>query len=71
MVKISLNGNCKDIQMIPNNGFPVRCRVKIELSRDIRLTYPVHDIELFVPTEFATLLEVGLPVTVTLDQTND
>jgi hypothetical protein len=69
VVKISLNGKCKDIQMISNNGFPARCRVKIELSRDIQLTYPVHEIEVFVPAEFATLLEVGLPLSVTLDQT--
>jgi hypothetical protein len=33
-----------------------------------QLTYPVHEIELFVPTEFATLLEIGLPVIVTPDQ---
>ncbi len=71
MVKICLNGKCKDIQIIPNNGFPVRCRVRVELSRDILLTYPLHDIELYVPAEYATLLEVGLPLVVTLDQTGD
>jgi hypothetical protein len=71
MVKICLNGKCKDIQIIPDNGFPVRCKVRVELNRDIRLTYPIHEIELFVPAEFATLLEVGLPLTVTLDQTGD
>jgi hypothetical protein len=70
VVKISLNGKCKDIQVIPNNGFPVRCKVRVELSRDIQLTYPIHEIELFVPAEYATLLEVGLPLTVTLDQTH-
>jgi hypothetical protein len=71
MVKICLNGKCKDIQIIPNNGFPVRCRVRIELSRDILLTYPLNDIELYVPAEYGSLLEIGLPLTVTLDQTRD
>ena len=71
MVKICLNGKCKDIQIIPNNGFPVRCRVRVQLSRDVLLTYPLHDIELYVPAEYATLLEVGLPLVVTLDQTGD
>ena len=71
VVKICLNGKCKDIQIIPDNGFPVRCKVRVELSRDIQLTYPLHEIELFVPAEYATLLEVGLPLTVTLDQTHD
>jgi len=71
MVKICLNGKCKDIQIIPDNGFPVRCKVRVELNRDILLTYPMHEIELFVPAEFATLLEIGLPLIVTLDQTGD
>jgi len=35
------------------------------------LTYPIHDIELYVPAEYATLLEVGLPLSVTFDQTGD
>ena len=71
VVKICLSGKCKDIQMISSNGFPARCSVRIELSRDIQLTYPLHEIELFVPAEYGMLLEVGLPVTVTLDQTHD
>ena len=71
MVKICLNGKCRAIEVIPNNGFPVRCKVRVELNRDIRMTYPIHDIELYVPAEYATLLEVGLALTVTLDQTGD
>jgi hypothetical protein len=71
MVKICLNGKCKDIQIIPRNGFPVRCKVRVELSRDIPMTYPLHDIELYVPAEFGSLLEIGLPLTVTLDQTGN
>ena len=69
MVKICLNDKCKDIQLIPNNGFPVRCKVSVELSRDLRLTYPIHFIEVYFPMEYASLLEIGLPLTLTLDQT--
>jgi hypothetical protein len=71
VVKICLNGKCKDIRVIPQNGVPARCSVRIELSRDIELTYPLHEIELFVPAEYGMLLEAGVPVTVTLDQTHD
>jgi hypothetical protein len=71
MVKICLNGKCKDIRIMPNNGFPVRWMVRVELNRDILLTYPMHNIELYVPAEYATLPEVGLPLIVTLDQTGD
>jgi len=71
VVKICLHGMCKDIQIVPNNGFPVRCKVRVELSRDILLTYPLHDIEFFIPAEYATLLDVGHRLTVTLDQIED
>jgi len=54
--------------MTPNNGIPSRCEIKIELDHDISQTYRAYDIQLFVPIEFATLLEVGLPLTITLDQ---
>jgi len=63
MVKICLNGKCRKIEIIPNNGFPVRCKVRVELNR--ALDVPLHDIHLYVPAEYATLLEVGLPLTVT------
>jgi hypothetical protein len=69
VVKICLNGKRKDIQLIPNNGFPVRCKVSVESSRDLRLTCPIHFIEVYVPAEYASLLEIGLPLTLTLDQT--
>jgi hypothetical protein len=69
VVKICLHGHCTSIRLMPKNGLPVRCSVLIELNHDIPLTYPVHQIQLFMPTEFATLLEVGLPLTVTIDQT--
>jgi hypothetical protein len=54
--------------MLPNNGLPARCMVRIDLDEAIPLTYPIHEIQLFVPTEFATLLQVGFPLIVTLDQ---
>ena len=68
MVKISLRGKCKHVLLTTSNGVPARCVVKVELDHDIPLTYDLYDIGLFVPTEFGTLLEVGLPVTVTLEQ---
>ena len=71
MVKIRLTGKCKKIQLTPNNGQPARCLVQVELDRDIPLTYDVYDVHLLVPTEFATLLEVGLTVTLTLEQRGD
>jgi hypothetical protein len=68
VVKISLRGKCKHILLTTCNGLPARCVVRVELDQDIPITYDLYDIGLFVPTEFATLLEVGLPITVTLEQ---
>jgi hypothetical protein len=68
MVTICLKGQCKNIQITPNNGEPSRCEVRVELDHDIPITYRAYDIQLLVPVEFASLLEVGLPMTVTLDQ---
>jgi hypothetical protein len=50
------------------NGQPARCMVRIELDHSIPLEYHRYDIQLFVPTEFASLIETGLPVTITLEQ---
>jgi hypothetical protein len=50
---------------------PFRGKVPVELNHGILLTCPIHEIELYVPGEYATLLEVGLPLSVTLDQTGD
>ena len=47
----------------------MRCKVSVELSRDLRMAYPIHFIELYVPAEYGSLLEIGLPLTLTLDQT--
>lgn len=71
MVKICLTGKCKDIRLKPNNGQPARCFVQVELDHDIPLTHGVYDVHLLVPTEFAALLEVGLAVTLTLEQSGD
>ena len=68
MVKISLRGECKNIQLTPTNCEPVRCVVRVELDHNTPLIYRRYDIHIFVPTEFANLLEVGIPVTVTLEQ---
>ena len=68
MVKICLTGKCKNIQLKPNDGQPARCIVQVKLDHDIPLTYNGYDIQLFVPTEFATLLKADLAVTITLEQ---
>jgi hypothetical protein len=68
VLKICLQGECMNIEPHPNNGEPARCLVRVELDHNVPLTYDRYDIELFVPTEFATLLEVGQPITVTLEQ---
>jgi hypothetical protein len=68
MITICLKGKCKNIQFTPNNGEPARCMVRVELDHDVPLTYRIYEIQLFVPIEYATLLEVGRPLTVTLDQ---
>jgi hypothetical protein len=68
MVKICLKGKCKTIQVTPNNGEPSRCEVWVELNHDIPVTYQAYDIRLRFPVEFATLLEAGQPLTITLDQ---
>jgi hypothetical protein len=68
LVKINLRGKCKRIELAPDNRIPGRCMVRVELDYDISSMSDVHDIQLFVPTKFGTLLEVGLPVVVTLEQ---
>lgn len=68
MLKICLTGKCKNVQLTPNNGEPARCLVHVELDHDIPLTYDRYDVHLFVPTEFATLLEIGSTVVLTLEQ---
>jgi hypothetical protein len=68
VVKICLNGKCKHIQITPNNGFPARCEVQIELDHHVGLEYRLYDIQLLVPAELATLLEVGRSVTLTMEQ---
>jgi hypothetical protein len=42
--------------------------VRLQLDHNVPLTYRLYDVQLFVPIEFASLLEVGLPVALTLDQ---
>jgi hypothetical protein len=68
MVKVCLRGECKDIKLSTSNGVPARCVVRVEMDHDIPLTFDLYDVQLFVPTEFATLFEVGHPLTLTLEQ---
>jgi hypothetical protein len=68
VIKVCLRGECKNIKLSTNNGVPARCLVQVEMDHDIPVTYDLYDVQLFVPTEFATLFEVGLPVTITLEQ---
>jgi hypothetical protein len=71
MVKICLRGTCKTIGILPDNGQPSRCEIQLELDHNVSLEYHRYDIQLLVPTEFATLLEVGRTVTMTLEQNGD
>jgi len=68
VVKICLRGECKNIQLTPSMGESVCSVVWVDLDRNIPVTSRLYDILLFLPPEFATLLEVGLPVTLTLEQ---
>lgn len=42
--------------------------IRVELDRNVLRTHGPYDIRLFLPIEFATLFEEGLPVVVTLEQ---
>jgi hypothetical protein len=68
VVKICLRGECKDIQIVATNGQPARSMMRIELDHNIPLEYHRYDIQLFFPTEFASLIEVGATVGITLEQ---
>jgi hypothetical protein len=68
VVRINLRGKCKNIEFTPDNGAPGRCMVRVELDYDDSPSYNLHEIQLYVPTKFGSLIEVGLPVTVTLEQ---
>lgn len=68
MVKVCLKGRCKSIALTAENGEPTRCVVRVELDHNISAAYRLYDVQLFVPAEFATLLEVGQVLMVTLEQ---
>ena len=68
MVKVCLRGKCKNIQLSANNGQPARCLIDVELDHNVSEEYHLYDVRLLVPAEFATLLEVGLPLTLILEQ---
>ena len=64
----SVERQVQNIVIAPDNGEPARCMVQVELGHNICLAYPRYDIQLFVPTEFAGLLEADLPLNITLEQ---
>lgn len=68
MVKVCLTGECKSVHPRPDNGNLSRCAVRVELDHSLEIIRPRYDVELFVPAEFATLFEVGRPITITLEQ---
>jgi hypothetical protein len=68
MVKVCLTGRCTSIQPASHNGNPVHCVIQVEMDHSALHAYSSYDIQLSVPIEFAALVEVGLPVVVTLEQ---
>ena len=68
MAKICRRGKCKSIGLNPKNGERSRCEIRLELDQTLPLEYQRYDIQIFVPPEFAGLLELGHLVTVTLKQ---
>ena len=68
MVKVCLRGRCKDIHLTTLNGKPVRCAVDVELDHNVSVAHALYDIQFLIPREFASLLEVGLPLSVTIEQ---
>ena len=68
MLKVRLEGKCKNILLAPDNGEPTRCSVRMELDHSVSRTFRLYDIQLLIPAEFATLLEIGLPLSLTLEQ---
>jgi hypothetical protein len=71
MVKICLRGRCKSIGIIPTNGEPSRCEVRLELDQNVSQEFRRYDIQLLVPVEFATLLETNQMVNITIEQEGD
>jgi hypothetical protein len=68
VIKICLKGQCNNVRLIRNDSGPVRCEVRIELDHGVSLTTGLYDVALLVPAEFATLLETGRALTLTLEQ---
>lgn len=62
------DAHSKSFQPTSQNGEPAHHVIQVELDPNVLRTRGPYDIRLFVPIEFATLLEEGLPVVVTLEQ---
>jgi hypothetical protein len=56
------------IGIIPTNGEPSRCEVRLELDQNMTLEFHRYDIQLLVPAEFATLLEPNQMVNIAIEQ---
>ena len=67
MVKVCLRGRCKNIEPATKNGKTARCRIGLQLHDGISFQ-DARDVELLIPAEYAALLEVGLSLTLTLEQ---
>jgi hypothetical protein len=67
VVKICLRGQCKN-STHSNQLRTGSLRGSVELDHNAPLSCRLYDIQIFVPTEFADLLEVRLAVTITLEQ---
>jgi hypothetical protein len=68
MVKINLQGRCKNIRPTRFDSEPACCAIVVELDHSFSLPDSLYDVQLFIPAEFATLLEVDSPITFTLEQ---
>jgi hypothetical protein len=68
VVKINLRGKCKKIERVADIGIHGLCIVRVQLDSDVSSISHLHEIQFLVPAKFGTLLEVGLPVTVSLEQ---
>ena len=42
--------------------------IQVELDHNVSVAPALYDIQFLIPREFASLLEVGLPLSVTIEQ---
>jgi hypothetical protein len=68
MLKVHLEGKCKDILLTADNGEPARCSIRVQLDHNVSRKYRLYDVQLLTPAEFAAPLEIGPPICLTLEQ---